>query len=74
MRCRGNSEQLLSTGNCWVVDGLDVDAVLAHQLVTDLCVFSSICNLKFKILSYKTNQKMRVGKTDSPTRQTIRIQ
>lgn len=67
VRCRGNSEQLLSTGNRRVVDGLDIDAVLAHQLVTDLCIFSSICNLKFKILSYKINQKTRIGKTVCPT-------
>lgn len=67
MRCRGNSEQLLSAGNCWVVDGLDIDAVLAHQLVTDLCILSSICNLKFKVLSYRINQRVRVGKTVSPT-------
>lgn len=67
VRCRGDSEQLLSTGNRRVVDGLDIDAVLAHQLVTDLCILSSICNLNFKISSYKINQKMRAGKTVSPT-------
>lgn len=45
MRSRGNTQQLFSTGNCGVVYCLDIDAVLTHQSVTDLSIFSSICNL-----------------------------
>lgn len=40
-----DAQELLPPRHRRVIDGLDVDVVSAHQLITDGRVFSSICNL-----------------------------
>lgn len=45
MRGGGNPQELLPTRHCWVVNGLHVDVMPGHQLITDFCVLSSIGNL-----------------------------
>lgn len=45
VRGGGNPQELLPARHRWVVDGLDVDVVPAHQFVTDFRVFSSIGDL-----------------------------
>ena len=45
VRGRGNPQELLPTRHCWVINGLDVDIMPGHQLITDFCVLSSIGNL-----------------------------
>lgn len=45
VRGGGDPQELFPPGHRRVIDCLDVDVMSAHEFVTDLCVFSSICNL-----------------------------
>lgn len=43
--CWCQAQTLRATGNCWVVDGLDVDAKVIYKQIGGFCAFSSITNL-----------------------------
>lgn len=59
--CGGDAQQLLPPAHGGVIDCLDVDVMSAHELITDLRVFSSICNLSLMM----TEGKTRTGRTTS---------
>lgn len=42
VRCWGNTQELISPGDGWVVDGLHVDVVATHHDVTHLRVLLSV--------------------------------
>lgn len=70
VRGGGDPQQLLPPGHRRVVDGLDVDVVSAHELVTDFCVLSSVCHLGLET----TGGQARAGRTSgrSGRRTTVR--
>lgn len=59
VRCRGNTQKLISPGNCGIVDGLHVDVVATHHDVTDLRVFLSVGYLG---TTQRQPQKLQVSK------------
>lgn len=44
-----DTQPLLATLNCWIVDGLNIHAILAQHLIRDGCTFCCIANLWINI-------------------------